>query len=142
MNVAEEIKAARSCGVVRCGIASGCPSLEVLAAEFGLSTDTACYHEISAAAALRLALLILTKDLAYGADILQPPLANSLAERFFAEFGAVGVRCFTNGNFGETRWPATSASAAWHPATSATFDTGLLILGPVASGVLWVEDED
>jgi hypothetical protein len=52
--------------------------------------------------------------------------AEQLTERFFAQFGA-GARFVTNN---------------WCPATDATFDGGVLVIGPQRSGCLWVEDED
>lgn len=143
MDICEEIQTARSAGFVRCCIAPGVATLEQLAADSGLSTGSQLYHEIRADAARRLAFLILTKDLAYDCVVVAPALADSLLERFFAVFGSHDVRYFTNGTFHEA--PAenpTHSGVTWQPATAATFDTGILIVGPIASGVLWVEDED
>ncbi|MGK3995948.1 hypothetical protein [Sorangium sp. So ce1024] len=63
--------------------------------------------------------------------------AARLAREFLEQFDRAGCRYFTNGNFGDD-----PTGASWTPATSATFDTGALILGASRSGCLWVEDED
>ena len=52
--------------------------------------------------------------------------AEQLTDRFFGLFGD-GLRFFTNN---------------WCPATDATFDEGILVLGAKSCGCLWVEDED
>ena len=143
MNLCDEIRAARCAGLVRCSISPGSRTLGQLTAESGLSPDRQIYHEISAADARQLAYLILVQDLAYGTALVDPALANSLLDRFFAAFGSRDVQFFTNGTFHlvpESKAPCNGVT--WQPATSATFDTGVLILGPIASGVLWVEDED
>jgi hypothetical protein len=143
MSICADIKAARDAGVVRCGFSRGGASLGELAGEFSLSTDASCYHEISADAARRLAFLILTQDMAFNAAIVAPALAKSLVDRFFASFGDADVHFFTNGTFHEAPGErVTYSGATWQPATGATFDTGVLVVGPVASGALWVEEED
>ncbi|MFO1054393.1 MAG: hypothetical protein U1F36_19405 [Planctomycetota bacterium] len=143
MSICDEIRGVRTAGVVRCGFSQGGSSLNQLAAEFGLSSASECYHEIDANAARRLAFLILTQDLAYNAALVDPALASSLVDQFFAAFGSRDVHYFTNGTFHEAPGEkATFSGVTWQPATAATFDTGVLIIGPVASGTLWVEDED
>jgi hypothetical protein len=142
MSICAEIKAARDAGVVRCGFSRGGASLGELAGELGLSPDAGCYREISADAARRLAFLILTQDLAYNVAMVAPALATSLVDRFFAAFDGADVHYFTNGSFHEAPGDRLACSgASWQPATAATFDTGVLVVGPVASGALWVEDE-
>jgi hypothetical protein len=142
--VVAEIHAARDCGVVHCGVsAHPSPSLAEVAAEFGLAPDLASYKEIDAASARRLAELVLNQDMAYNAEIMPADRAAELAGRFLAQFGTDGVRYYTNGTFHEPRGPKlTWSGAGWDPVTEATFDTGVLVLGPGCSGCLWVEDED
>jgi hypothetical protein len=66
-----------------------------------------------------------------------------LADRFLASFGTDGVHYFTNADFGARADPAfTLSSFGWNPVTAATFDTGVLVVGPRRCGCLWVEDED
>jgi hypothetical protein len=142
--VAAEIAAARDCGVVRCGVSEhASPTVAELATEFRLAPALASYKEIEAAAALRLAALILHQDMAYNAVIMPAARAAELAGRFLAQFGTEGVRFYTNGTFHAGRGERlTWSGVSWDPVTAATFDTGVLILGPHCSGCLWVEDED
>jgi hypothetical protein len=93
--------------------------------------------------AMRLIQLILHEDLAFETAIIPTDLAAELAQRYLTQFGIVGARYYTNGDFYEdsaTRPGGTSHS--WSPTTEATFDTGVLVIGPVRSGCIWVEDED
>jgi hypothetical protein len=142
--VVDEIIAARDCGVVHCGLSGrASPSVSELAAEFGLASEPACYREIDADSARRLVRLVLNQDMAYNANIIPRDRAVELADRFLAQFGTDDVRYYTNGAFHETRGPKLGApSASWNPVTTATFDTGVLVIGPRCSGCLWVEDED
>jgi hypothetical protein len=144
MGIADDIISARDCGVVRCGLSSHTsPSIPELAAEFGLADDPASYKEIDVVAARRLIQLLLSQDMAYNSDIVPPALAAELTERFLDQFGAVGVRFYTNGTFHLVQGPRlTWSGVSWDPMTQATFDTGVLIVGPQCSGCLWIEDED
>ena len=144
MNITDEIIAARNCGVVHCGFSSlVSPSLAELASQFGLSADPANYREIDEASARWLIEMVLNQDMAYNAEILPADRAVELADRFLSPFRAQEVRFFTNGSFHEARGPKlTWSGASWNPATQATFDTGVMILGPKFSACLWVEDED
>lgn len=144
MNIADEIIAARDCGVVHCGLSSHTsPSLSELASEFGLAPDPANYREIDAASARWLVESVLNQDMAYGAEVIPSGRARELADTFLSQFSRQQVRFFTNGSFHERRGTKLVWSgAAWNPVTKATFDTGVLILGPQSSGCLWVEDED
>lgn len=127
MEVSDDILAARRFGVVHCGVPPlPAPSIAELAKEFGLRPDTACYREIDEASARLWVQRLLHRDLAYSAEVMPEQQAKQLTERFFAQFGA-GAICFTNN---------------WCPATDATFDEGVLVIGPQRSGCLWVEDED
>jgi hypothetical protein len=144
MGVADDIIAARRCGIVGCGLSSQpSPSLAELAREFGLSDDLSNYREIDGASARHLVGLALSQDLAYNAVVVPATQAVELADRFLAQFGTEGVRFYTNGDFHEVWLPKLSRTgASWNPVTSATFDTGVLIVGPRSCGCLWVEDEN
>ena len=144
MGMAQDIIAARDAGVIRCGLSSlTSPSVSQLAAEFGLAIDPAIYREIDAASARRLLSAILSQDLAYNAEIMPIARATELADLFLDQFPIDGARFYTNGNFHEMQGGRlTWSGASWDPATNATFDTGVLIVGRQASGCLWVEDED
>jgi hypothetical protein len=140
MTVVEEIIAARRCGVVRCGLSSKQPrSVTELATEFGLEPDPCNYREIEEADARRLIVLVLRQDLAYDSQLMSIENATKLADRFLEQFGTGETRFYTNGTFYE---PVPRRTTTWNPATSATFDTGVLVLGAAVSGCLWVKDED
>jgi hypothetical protein len=64
-------------------------------------------------------------------------LAASVMERFRGE----GAKFFTNGEF-KNEVGAGLVLTGWDPATDATFDTGVIILGATESGCVWVADED
>ena len=144
ISAADDIVHARARGVVRCGLSSkASPTIPEMASEFGLASDSATYREIDATAARRLFSLILNQDMAYNAEIMPWARAIELTDRFLDKFSTDGVRFYTNGTFQET--PGAKlfwSGASWNPATAATFDTGVLIVGPNCSGCLWVEDED
>ena len=144
MEVVAEILVARDCGIVHCGVSSQpSPPLAELAAEFGLAPDLASYREIDADSARWLAKSVLNQDMAYSAQIMSVARAAELADQFLAQFGTEGARFYTNGDFHESRrQKLTLSDVAWNPVTSATFDTGVLIIGLQYSGCLWVEDED
>jgi hypothetical protein len=135
-DIATEIRAARGLDV-RCGYSTH-PALTGLAIEFGLAADPEYYQEIDAAAARRHLELILHHDLAYRVQHMPIARAAELTARFLAPFGTERVRYFTNA----TDFDATGQNWAWNPVTTATFDTGVLVVGPQLSGCLWVEDED
>lgn len=143
--VTEEILAARTWGVVRCGLSSQpAPTVSELAREFGLRDAQECYKEICEPDALRLVRRVLHRDLAYDAEIMPEARAAELGERFLAQFGA-GARFFTNGTFYEERRRLSRSvwsGPSWEPVTEATFDTGVLVIGPKGAGCVWVEDED
>ena len=127
MAVTEDILAARRYGVVHCGVSSRpSPTLDELAREFGLRDDPVAYREIDESAARESVKRLLHRDQAYDAEMMPEPEAARLTEAFFAQFGS-GARFFTNN---------------WCPATDATFDEGVLVLGAQRCGCFWVEDED
>jgi len=127
MGVADDIIAARDCGVVHCGLSSHItPSVADVAAEFGLASDPKSYKEIDADSARRLVELILNQDLAYDVEIVPAAHAAALADQFLAQFGTDGVRFFTNGTFHKAQGPSSRVS--WDPVTAATFDTGVLVI--------------
>lgn len=142
--VVTAIQSERDCGVVHCGVsATPTPALTDLAFEFGLAVNLAYYKQIDAAAARRLAILILNQDMAYNAEIMPMARATELADWFLAQFGNDNVRCYTNGTFHEDHGSKlTWSGVSWDDVTAATFDTGVLVIGPRLSGCLWVEDED
>ncbi len=137
MAVVDDILAERDCGVVHCGFSRFAhKDILELAREFGLHDDPSAFAPIDASNAAALVASILHKDMAYSHPMMLEERANELAGQFFEQFGA-GATCFSNG---WTGWE--TGSTGWHPATDATFDTGVLVVGHDRSGCIWVEDED
>jgi len=79
--------------------------------------------------------------MAYNGEADTLGFAEELTRDFLSWFGE-DVKYFTN-----AKWPKADELSSrpilggWTPATDATFDSGILVLG-VQSGVYWVEDED
>jgi hypothetical protein len=146
MEVAQDIIAARACGVVRCGLSARVrlPKISELAGEFGLNDEPSFYEEIDKVAARQLILRVLHRDMAYNAEVMTEPRAAELADQFLAQFGP-DTRYFTNGSWHlppVIRPDGVVCGPSWDPVTAATFDTGVLAIGSAQSGCLWVEDED
>lgn len=143
MSVVDAIISERHCGQVHCGIScSPCPPLEGLARDFNLRDDPSAFQEIDEQSARTLAWLILHRDLAYG---VEPGACVHLANEFLDHFGGSSARYFTNGLVPRSCEPGMTGSESgtgWTPVTAATFDTGVLVISPLCSGCLWVEDED
>ncbi len=104
--------------------------LDEFVATLGFRGLGEAWIELSIQAAKTLAKELLFKDLAYSVAMMSEDEAAMLAERFFNLFDP-SVRCFTNSNL----------SGSW-PITDATFDAGVVCLGSLRIGILWVEDED
>jgi hypothetical protein len=145
MGVAEDVIAARIYGVVRCGLSSlVSPSVPEVAREFGLFDEVVLYKEIDKPAARRVLQRVLHRDMAYNGEVMAEARAVELAEQFLAQFRQ-DTRYYTNGSW---HMPSVELSdrvvhgASWDPVTTATFDTGILAIGPERSGCLWIEDED
>jgi hypothetical protein len=127
MGIIEDIQRLRHYGVVRCGLVSDYfPDVVSLVSRFGLRPDAACYCEIDVSKARLLIAEVLQRDQAYGVEVMPAHQANQLTERFLDQFDAQ-AQYFTNKGC---------------PATNATFDTGVVVIGSELSGCLWVEDED
>ncbi|MGN6368901.1 MAG: hypothetical protein ACTHN5_11635 [Phycisphaerae bacterium] len=137
MAVVDDILAERNCGVVHCGV-SRVAQKDVLelARAFGLHDDPSAFAPITASNAAALAASILHKDMAYSHQIMAEERAKELAQQFLEQFGAE-AKFYSNG---WTGWE--TGSTEWNPATDATFDTGVLVIGKDRSGCIWVEDED
>jgi len=132
----------RDCGVVHAGLVEAA-DLPTAASAFRLATDGATYRAIDLEEARRVLTRILHRDLAYGAEII--PMAD--AERLASEVLLLvpDAQLFTNGSYGSPPAPASNGvtvGPSWNPATSATFDTGVIAVGSSMSACVWVEDED
>jgi hypothetical protein len=113
-------------------------SVDEVARAFGLADDTAIYRPIGSAEAEVIASRLLHSDLAYGVEMMSPSDAADLWRQFMALFAGQDVEFVTirdDTDFG-------AGSYSWAPATTATFDMGVLVIGATRAGCLWVEDED
>lgn len=128
MAVHDRIAAARDCGRVTCAPRAA-TDLEGVARGSGLSTDAGTYREIDRAAAEARMIDLLQYDLAYRTEIMAPALAADLTREFLDS--VPGARFYSNGTQGDFR-----------PATRATFDGGVILVGDGGSACFWIEDED
>jgi hypothetical protein len=140
MDCLEAIRTERNKGRVFCGVAKA-DAVSVLAGAFGLSAEPARYRETDEILARAIVVGILHRDLAYGTRIMSLARAEELASEVIRRFDKPGTRFFTNGEF-KLDAGAGLVLSRWDPATTSTFDTGVLILAPGESACIWVADED
>ena len=133
MDICAKIRRARHCGNTRCSIADGRMSIVEAARIFGLADDNAIFRSIERAEADEIATYVLHADMAYSAEIMSRAHAADLWRHFMELFQGQEVEFATN---------AGAHSGSWMPATNATFDMGVLVIGTTRAGCLWVEDED
>jgi hypothetical protein len=113
-------------------------SVAEVARAFGLADDGAIYRSIDSVEANAIATHVLHADLAYGSEIMSVSDAADLWRQFVALFDGQNVGFVTNVGPESGSWTTFS----WTPATPATFDMGVLVVGATKAGCLWVEDED
>ncbi len=136
------IEAVRTGGMVRGGVLQqSFARPETAARAFGLRADADIYIEVDAEEAASVLRNVIHEDMAYGYEFTPLEHAEQLAVQFLQAIPASGTRYFTNGTFGRPR-ESPNIGPSWSPATDATFDTGVLILGSSLSACLWFEDED
>ena len=120
---------------------ASCPrvALHPYAKRATLALTPAQWREIDRETGERIVARILWRGLAYKTSNVERAEADSIA-RAFVSFVArdSNVRCFTNGSLGMS----DSGGSSWNPATTATFDTGVVIVADGRIGHAWVEDED
>ena len=141
MDPFEAIRKERKAGKVFCGTGKAASSASVAAAAFGLKDDAGLYRETDAEMARAIVVNILHRDLAYGNRVLSLSRAEALASEVIQRFADPKARFFTNAEFKQDAGAALVMSR-WDPATTATFDTGVIMLGPNESACVWVADED
>ncbi|MCP3383136.1 hypothetical protein NLM31_22475 [Bradyrhizobium sp. CCGUVB4N] len=132
-DICRQILAERRVGHTRCGIVHGDVTCADVARSFGLSDEAEIYRPVDRSEAASIAIGILSRDLAYDTEIMSPARAEALWGQFLQLFDGQKVRLFSN---------CRSGLHQWNPATKSTFDIGILIVGEVSGGCLWVEDED
>jgi hypothetical protein len=141
MDVFDAIRAERRAGKVFCGATNGVKSVAALATTFGLKGDASLYHQVDAEMARAILIGILHRDLANGDRLLSLSRAEDLAGQVMQRFTGAGIRFLTNGQFKHGA-AAGLVLSHWDPATDATFDTGVLMLGTAESACVWVAEED
>ena len=141
MDAFEAIRKERTSGKVLCGTTKAAKSVTTLAAAFGLKEDASLYHQVDAEMARAIIVGILHRDLAYGNRLLSLARAETLAGQIMQRFADPAIRFLTNGQFKQGAGAGLVLSH-WDPATTSTFDTGVLILGTAESACIWVAEED
>jgi hypothetical protein len=141
MDVFDSIRTERTAGKLFCGATKGVKSVAALAGAFGLREDASLYHQVDAEMARAILIGILHRDLANGDRLLSLSRAEELAGQVMQRFTGAGTRFLTNGQFRQGA-AAGLVLSHWDPATDATFDTGVLMLGTGESGCVWVAEEN
>lgn len=142
LHITERIKQQRGQDTIA-GILPGAASATVthVASIFGLMESPECYEEIDAVEATKVIENVLHRDMAYETEIMPISLARELSGEFVAMFAGTDARFFTNGEWGRPR-EAPGVGPSWAPVTSATFDTGVLVVSDQTFGCVWCMDED
>lgn len=140
MDITERIKQERGQDTIA-GILPGAASASVtdVARSFGLLDSSECYEEIDAVEAAKVIENVLHRDMAYKTEIMPFSLARELSGEFVAAFAGSDARFFTNGEWGRS---TGALGVGWTPVTSATFDTGVLVVSDQTFGCVWCMDED
>lgn len=140
MDITERIKQERGKDTIA-GILPGAVSASVadVARSFGLLDSPECYEEIDAVEAAGVIENVLHWDMAYKTEIMSISLARELSGEFLAAFAGADARFFTNGEWGRS---TGALGVGWTPVTSATFDTGVLVVSDQMAGCVWCMDED
>ncbi|MBO3083016.1 hypothetical protein [Cellulomonas fengjieae] len=112
-------------------------SFDDVARRAGLEPLGDQWETLGRAAAVDLLALLLHRDLAYSGIAAPATQARELAEGFVGSFGPEECRYATNRPLRGGRF-----APSWNPATSFTFDAGVIVVGRERAGVLWVADED
>ena len=120
-------------------------SADDAAREFGIRPLGERWRNVDRETATQVLFSLLIEDMAYSSPRLEREQAIAVIGEFLGKFSD-GALFFTNGNW-EQGWKKAedgirSVGPSWEPATSATFDGGVIALDPKRSGILWLEDED
>lgn len=141
VRLAESIRERRECGVVHVAFYTFDEGETVEPGDVMEATDLAPVAEVELTPedALTAAREVLAKDLAHRAKVMPAEIAEALAKAFVATVPKP-ARYFTNGELLVAQ--AQGLSGTWRSASTATFDSGLVIVGKTGAALLWIEDED
>jgi hypothetical protein len=131
--VCRQIATERPFGKTRCGVIPGPVTPLEVARAFGLSDDVEIYTTVTSDEAAALVTYVLTTSLTFGGEEMKPSRAAELWQQFAALFDEP-VQFLTNCR--------SSDFCQFSPATDATIDLGVLVIGLASGGCLWVEDYD
>ncbi len=140
MDPFEAIRKERKTGQVYCGTTKDVKGVPALAEAVGLKGDASLYHQVDAEMAREILVAVLHRDLAHGNRHLSLARAEALAGQVMERFTDPGIRYLTNAKFKQVA--GALVLSHWDPATTATFDTGVLFLGTGESGCVWVSEEE
>jgi hypothetical protein len=101
----------------------------------GLIGNRSGYSAVSAAEAVRIIATALQADFAYRHKLRSEAQAARMAADVFDQVFAGCSTFYSNGSLG-------LGGSQWSPATEATFDTGVLGVGPERCSCVWFLDED
>lgn len=103
-----------------------------IARAFGLVDDSTAYRSIESMEATAIATRILSTGLAHDSKIMSASRAADLWQQFTVLFD------------GDVEFASNTDALAnsWTPATRATFDMGVLVIGASKAGCLWIDEED
>ena len=104
-----------------------------VARAFGLADDSAIYRSVGSTEANAIASRVLQIGMAHGSEIMSASRAADLWQQFRALFDGQELEFASN---------TGTLPNSWNPATPATFDTGVLVMGTTKAGCFWVEEED
>jgi hypothetical protein len=101
-------------------------------------------REIDAGEARMILQAVLSEDMAYGVEIINAATTARLAAAFLQAFDDEAARWFTNATWRVDEHSVTGVPSlgGWFPATSATFDSGVLVVTATRIGCAWFMDED
>jgi hypothetical protein len=134
----------RDAGKVTCSIIgrNQCSSLEDMnhfVQQLGFQGIDNSWDSVDEQMARRIITYVLSMDLAYDSDLDSTPIAGELCDYFISLF-SFQAEYYTNAHFDEDS--GHFRLEEWSSISSATFDTGIIVVDQDKMGILWAEDED
>ncbi len=133
------IQLSRGCGRVICADFDGPISLDRLARHVDLDPSTDKYRECAPAEAQFIATRVISHGLVHDGLLVAQEEAENLARSFLNLFPEGPSKSFTNGEF--LFIGSMSYLGRWWQVTPERYSSGVLVVGPTRSGVLWVADQ-
>ncbi len=110
-------------------------SIDEFLKQHGFTGSHADLKQIDRQKAVLHAARVLSRDLAYGAEMMTSAEAEQIASSFLSFFEPSNPRFFTN---------CVKLGDCWagNPISDSTFDEGVIAINDEAIGILWAQDED